>query len=135
MVWGHSPNRFNNAFYGMNKRIDIMATKTTQNPETMQATETTAKRTRKVIKWEDAHNRFTCEALSLLMDNHGNKRLATVAGYVQHVLESMTQTVKTGKVDRVMIERRDNLALALIVADMDKSEILERLDSFIDLFR
>ena len=115
-----------------------MATKTTQNPETMQATETTTAkrtRTRKVIKWEDAHERFTCAALSLLMDNHGNKRLATVAGYIQYVLESMVQTVKTGKVDRAMIERRDNLALALIVADMDKTEILERLDAFIDLFR
>lgn len=116
-----------------------MATKTTQNPETIQATETTetktAKRTRKVIKWEDAHERFTCAALSLIMDNHGNKRLATVAGYVQYVLESMAQTIKTGKIDRAMIERRDNLALALIVADMDKTEVLERLDAFIDLFR
>lgn len=116
-----------------------MATKTTQNTETTMATETTetktAKRTRKVIRWEESHNRFTCAALSILMDNHGNKRLATVAGYVQYVLESMVQTVKTGKVDRAMIERRDNLALALIVADMDKSEILERLDAFIDLFR
>lgn len=116
-----------------------MATKTMQNPETTQATETTetktAKRTRKVVKWEEPHNRFTCAALSLIMDNHGNKRLATVSGYVQYVLESMAQTVKTGKVDRVMIERRDNLALALIVADMDKSEVLERLDAFIDLFR
>lgn len=113
-----------------------MATKTTQNPETNQVTETkTAKRTRKVVRWEEAHERFTCAALSLLMDNHGNKRIATVAGYIQYVLESMAQTVKTGKVDRGMIERRDNLALALIVADMDKSEILERLDAFIDLFR
>ena len=113
-----------------------MANKTTQNPETMQATETkTAKRTRKVIRWEDAHERFTCAALSLIMDNHGNKRLATVAGYIQYVLESMAQTVKTGKVDRGMIERRDNLALALIVAELDKTEILERLDAFIDLFR
>lgn len=116
-----------------------MANKTTQETETMQNTETTktttAKRTRKVIRWEEAHERFTCAALSLLMDNHGNKRLATVAGYVQYALESMAQTVKTGKVDRVMIERRDNLALALIVAEMDKSEILERLDAFIDLFR
>ena len=116
-----------------------MATKTTQNPETMLNTETTktttAKRTRKVIKWEEAHERFTCAALSLLMDNHGNKRLATVAGYIQYVLESMAQTVKAGRVDRVMIERRDNLALALIVAELDKSEILERLDAFIDLFR
>lgn len=107
-----------------------MATKTTQNPET-----TTEKRTRRVIKWDDAHNRFTCAALSLLMDNNGNKRLATVAGYIQYVLESMAQTVKTGKIDRSMIERRDNLALALIVADMDKTEVLERLDAFIDLFR
>ena len=113
-----------------------MATKTTQNTETMQNTETkTAKRTRKVVKWEEAHNRFTCAALSLIMDNHGNKRLATVAGYVQYVLESMAQTVKAGKIDRVIIERRDNLALALIVAELDKSEILERLDAFIDLFR
>ena len=113
-----------------------MATKTTQNPETTQSTETkTAKRTRKVIRWEEAHERFTCAALSLLMDNHGNKRLATVAGYIQYVLESMAQTIKTGKIDRAMIERRDNLALALIVADMDKTEVLERLDAFIDLFR
>lgn len=110
-----------------------MATKTTQNPET---TETkTAKRTRKVIKWEQAHERFTCAALSIIMDNNGNKHLATVAGYIQYVLESMAQTVKTGKIDRTMIERRDNLALALIVADMDKTEVLERLDAFIDLFR
>ena len=107
-----------------------MANKTTQNTEPMQA-----KRTRKVIRWEEAHERFTCAALSLLMDNHGNKRLATVAGYLQYVLESMAQVVKSGKVDRVMIERRDNLALALIVAELDKSEILERLDAFIDLFR
>ena len=113
-----------------------MANKTTQNTETMQATETTtAKRTRKVVKWEEAHERFTCAALSLLMDNPENKRLATVAGYLQYVLESMAQTVKSGRVDRVMIERRDNLALALIVADMEKSEILDRLDAFIDLFR
>lgn len=69
------------------------------------------------------------------MDNPGNKRLATVAGYIQYVTESMAQVIKTGKVDRSMIERRDNLALALIVADLDKSEILERLDAFIDLFR
>ena len=69
------------------------------------------------------------------MDNHGNERLATVAGYLQYVLESMAQVVKSGKVDRVMIERRDNLALALIVADIEKSEILERLDAFIELFR
>lgn len=117
-----------------------MANKT--NPETMQNTETTqapetktAKRTRKVVKWEEAHERFTCAALSLIMDNNGNKRLATVAGYIQYVLASMAQIIKTGKVDRVMIERRDNLALALIVADLDKSEILERLDAFIDLFR
>ena len=111
-----------------------MANKT--NPETKQATETTqSKRIRKVIRWEEAHNRFTCAALSIIMDNHGNKRLATVAGYIQYVLESMAQTVKTGKVDRVMIERRENLALALIVAELDKSEILERLDAFIDLFR
>ena len=114
-----------------------MANKT--NPETMQNTETTktttAKRTRKVIRWEEAHERFSCSALSLLMDNHGNKRLATVAGYIQYVLESMAQTVKSGKIDRVMIERRDNLALALVVAELDKSEILERLDAFIDLFR
>ena len=110
-----------------------MATK--QNTETTATETTTAKRTRKVIKWEDAHERFTCAALSLLMDNHGNKRLATVAGYLQYVLESMAQVVKSGKVDRVMIERRDNLALALIVAELDKSEILERLDAFIDLFR
>lgn len=110
-----------------------MANKTAQNPET---TETkTEKRTRKVIKWEEAHERFTCAALSLLMDNHGNKRLATVAGYIQYVLESMAQTIKTGKIDRTMIERRDNLALALIVADMDKTEVLERLGAFIDLFR
>ena len=47
----------------------------------------------------------------------------------------MVQTVKTGKIDRVMIERRDNLALSLIVADIEKSEILECLDAFIDLFR
>lgn len=106
-----------------------MANKTTQE------TETKTKRTRKVVKWEQAHERFTCAALSLLMDNPGNKRLATVAGYIQYVLESMVQTVKTGKVDRVMIERRDNLALALIVAELDKAEILERLDEFIDLFR
>lgn len=113
-----------------------MATKTTQETETMQNTETkTAKRTRKVIKWEEAHERFTCAALSLLMDNHGNKHLATVAGYIQYVLESMAQTVKTGKVDRCLIERRDNLTLALIVSELDKSEILERLDAFIDLFR
>ena len=119
-----------------------MANKTKQETETMQATETTqatetktAKRTRKVIRWEEAHERFTCAALSLLLDNPGNKRLATVAGYIQYVLESMAQTVKTGKVDRVMIERRDNLALSLIVADIEKSEILERLDAFIDLFR
>ena len=113
-----------------------MANKTTQNPETMLNTETkTAKRTRKIVKWEEAHNRFTCSALSIIMDNHGNKRLATVAGYIQYVLESMAQTVKTGKIDRGMIERRDNLALALIVADLDKAEILERLDAFIDLFR
>ena len=107
-----------------------------QNTETTQAPETkTAKRTRKVIRWEEAHERFTCAALSLLMDNHGNKRLATVAGYLQYVLASMAQTVKSGKVDRVMLERRDNLALALIIAELDKSEILERLDAFIDLFR
>ena len=107
-----------------------MATKTTQNTETTQA-----KRTRKVVRWEEAHERFTCAALSLIMDHHGNKRLETVAGYIQYVMESMAQTVKTGKVDRVMTERRDNLALALIVADIEKSEILERLDAFIDLFR
>ena len=113
-----------------------MPNNTTPATETTQATETKpAKRKRQVVKWEEAHERFTCAALSLLMVNHGYQRLATVAGYLQYVLESMAQAVKSGRVDRVMIERRDDLAVALIVAELDKAEILERLDAFIDLFR
>ena len=49
--------------------------------------------------------------------------------------EYLSQKWAFSIVDRCMIARRDNLALSLIVADIEKSEILERLDAFIDLFR
>ena len=108
-------------------------TKTTQNPETTQAT----KRTRNVIKWQEPHEAVTCSMIGLFMDNKDveSSRLAMVGRKIQMVLESIAQTVKDGKAGKDLVERRDNLELALQVAGITNSNVVEALDRFISLFK
>lgn len=96
-----------------------------------------SRRTRNVIKWQDAHEAVTCSAFALFMDNEDvdNKRLAMVGRKLQYVLESIAQTIKDGKTSKEMIERRDNLELALSVAEITNSNIIEVLNKFISLFK
>ena len=106
-------------------------TKTTQN------TETTAKRTRNVIKWQSEHEAVTCSMIGLFMDNKDaeTSKLAMVGRKIQLVLESIAQTVKEGKASKELVERRDNLELALQVAGITNSNVVEVLDRFISLFK
>lgn len=106
-------------------------TNKTQNPET------TAKRTRTVIKWQDSHEAVTCSMIGLFMDNKDLEasKLAMVGRKIQLVLESIAQTVKDGKASKELKERRDNLELALQVAGITNSNIIETLDKFISLFK
>lgn len=108
-------------------------TNKTQNPETTQAT----KRTRNVIKWQDAHEGVTCSMIGLFMDNRDVEaaKLAMVGRKIQLVLESIAQTVKDGKASKELKERRDNLELALQVAGITNSNVVETLDRFISLFK
>ena len=109
-----------------------MANKT-QNPETTQAT----KRTRTVIKWQESHAGVTCSMIALFMDNKDLEpsKLAMVGRKIQLVLESIAQTVKDGKASKELVERRDNLELALQVAGITNSNVVEALDRFINLFK
>ena len=103
-----------------------------------QNTETTAtKRTRNVIKWQDAHEGVTCSMIGLFMDNKDVEasKLAMVGRKIQLVLESIAQTVKDGKASKELKERRDNLELALQVAGITNSNVVEVLDKFISLFK
>ena len=113
-----------------------MANKTTQATETANTTEK-AKRTRNVIKWQDAHAGVTCSMIGLFMDNKDVEaaKLAMVGRKIQLVLESIAQTVKDGKASKELVERRDNLELALQVAGITNSNIIETLDRFIALFK
>ena len=108
-------------------------TKTTQNPETTQAT----KRTRNVIKWQSEHEAVTCATIGLFMDNKDLEasKLAMVGRKIQLVLESIAQTVKDGRASKELKERRDNLELALQVAGITNSNVVEALDRFIALFK
>ena len=108
-------------------------TNKTQNPETTQAT----KRTRNVIKWQEPHEAVTCSMIGLFMDNKDveSSRLAMVGRKIQMVLESIAQTVKDGKASKELKERRDNLELALQVANITNSNVVEALDRFISLFK
>ena len=102
-----------------------------------QATETTAKRTRNVIKWQESHEGVTCAMIALFMDNKDLEasKLAMVGRKIQLVLESIAQTVKDGKASKELKERRDNLELALQVAGITNSNVVEALDRFISLFK
>ena len=104
-----------------------------QNPETTQAT----KRTRNVIKWQEPHEGVTCSMIALFMDNKDveSAKLAMVGRKIQMVLESIAQTVKDGKASKDLVERRDNLELALQVAGITNSNVVEALDRFISLFK
>ena len=104
-----------------------------QNPETTQAT----KRTRNVIKWQSEHEGVTCSMIALFMDNKDveTSKLAMVGRKIQLVLESIAQTVKDGKASKELVERRDNLELALQVAGITNSNVVEALDRFISLFK
>ena len=109
---------------------------TNKNPETTNTTEK-AKRTRTVIKWQDAHAGVTCSMIGLFMDNKDaeTSKLAMVGRKIQLVLESIAQTVKDGRASKDLVERRDNLELALQVAGITNSNIIETLDRFIALFK
>ena len=104
--------------------------------KTTQATET-AKRTRNVIKWQESHAGVTCSMIGLFMDNKDLEasKLAMVGRKIQLVLESIAQTVKDGKTSKELKERRDNLELALQVAGITNSNVVEALDRFISLFK
>ena len=106
---------------------------TNKNPETTQAT----KRTRNVIKWQEPHEAVTCSMIGLFMDNKDvdTSKLAMVGRKLQMVLESIAQTVKDGKASKDLVERRDNLDLALQVAGFTNSNVVEVLDRFISLFK
>ena len=104
-----------------------MATKTTQNTETM------SKRTRKVIKWESAFDAFTCEMFGLLMANK-DKDLAIVMRKYQLCLRSICEMVKTSKKGELQNEI-DNLDLALTVAGITDKTVVERLNELVALFR
>lgn len=105
-----------------------MATKTTQNTET-----TTAKRTRKVIKWESDFDAFTCEMFGLLMANK-DKDLAIVMRKYQLCLRSVCEMVKTSKKGEIQNEI-DNLDLALTVSGITDKTVVERLNKLVELFR
>ena len=109
---------------------------TNKNPETTNTAEK-AKRTRNVIKWQEPHEAVTCSMIGLFMDNKDleSAKLAMVGRKVQLVLESIAQTVKDGKASKELKERRDNLELALQVAGITNSNIVEVLDRFISLFK
>ena len=109
---------------------------TNKNPETTNTTEK-AKRTRTVIKWQDAHAGVTCSMIGLFMDNKDveSAKLAMVGRKIQMVLESIAQTVKDGRASKDLVERRDNLELALQVANITNSNVVEALDRFIALFK
>ena len=109
---------------------------TNKNPETTNTTEK-AKRTRNVIKWQSEHEAVTCSMIGLFMDNKDVEapKLAMVGRKIQMVLESIAQTVKDGKASKELKERRDNLELALQVAGITNSNIVEVLDRFIALFK
>ena len=115
-----------------------MASKTKQ-PETTtnEPVLTTAKRTRNVIKWQSEHEALTCAAFSIFTENQDKdaKQMAMVGRKLQFVFESVAQTVKDGKAGKELMERRDNLELALAVAQITNSNIIEALDSFIILFK
>lgn len=129
-VWG-GPKHFFNAFKGIHIKDKHMTNKTTQ------ATETAAKRTRTVIKWQEPHEGVTCSMIALFMDNKDveSAKLAMVGRKIQMVLESIAQTVKDGKASKELKERRDNLELALQVAGITNSNVVEALDRFISLFK
>lgn len=104
-----------------------MATKTIQN------TETKAKRTRKVIKWESEFDAFTCEMFGLLMANK-DKDLAIVMRKYQLCLRAVCEMVKTAKKGEIQNEI-DNLDLALTVAGIADKTVVERLNELVALFR
>ena len=104
-----------------------MANKTTQNPET------TAKRTRTIIRWESAFDAFTCEMFGLLMANK-DKDLAIVMRKYQLCLRSICEMVKTSKKGEIQNEI-DNLDLALTVAGITDKTVVERLNQLVELFR
>ena len=106
-----------------------MATKT--KPETNETM--TAKRTRKVIKWESAFDAFTCEMFSLLMDNK-DKDLSIVMRKYQLCLRAVCEMVKTSKKGEIQNEI-DNLDLALTVSSITDKAVVERLNQLVELFR
>ena len=117
----------------MNKDLKTMARK--QLETTATTNETTTKRTRTVVKWQDAHEKVTCATFGLFMDNKDNEKLPMVARKLQNVFESISQMVKDGKASKEMRERRDNLELALQVAGITNSNVVEMLDGLISLFK
>ena len=98
--------------------------------------DSTEKRTRNIIKWQSAHEMVTCSMIALFMDNKDIdvSKLAMVGRKVQLVLESIAQTVKDSKPSKDIKERRDNLELALAVAGITNSNVIESLDKFVALF-
>lgn len=98
--------------------------------------DSTPKRTRNIIKWQAAHEMVTCSIIALFMDNKDVEasKLAMVGRKIQFVLESIAQTVKDGKPSKDIKERRDNLELALAVAEITNSNVIESVDKFVSLF-
>ena len=99
----------------------------------MQTNETTAKRTRKVIKWESDFDAFTCEMFGLLTANK-DKDLAIVMRKYQLCLRAVCEMVKTAKKGEIQNEI-DNLDLALTVAGITDKTVVERLNQLAALFK
>lgn len=96
-------------------------------------TETTAKRTRTVIKWESAFDAFTCEMFALLVVNK-DKDLTIVMRKYQLCLKAVCEMVKTAKKDEIQNDI-DNLDLALTVAGISDKTVVERLNQLVALFK
>lgn len=110
---------------------------TTTQANELASTVSKTKRTRNVIKWQSEHEAVTCAAFALFMDNKDVEasKLAMVGRKLQNVFESIAQTVKDGKAGKDMMERRDNLELALAAAGISNSDVIKQLDGFISLFK
>lgn len=96
-------------------------------------TETTAKRTRTVIKWESAFDAFTCEMFALLVVNK-DKDLTIVMRKYQLCLKAVCEMVKTAKKGEIQNDI-DNLDLALTVAGISDKTVVERLNQLVALFK
>lgn len=105
----------------------------TKKATEMVATETaTAKRTRKVVKWQEQMDKCTCEMGDILLSNSGNNNIKIVARKFQVALKQICEMIKAGKRGSIQNDI-DNVKLAIEVACI-KSNICELLEELAGLF-